>query len=122
MRRKLEALGRWDPQTADVANWILRMREQGNEFAKRVELPAILNVTVRDSQRYAAAVETCMSAAQQRVCLPVHLGYYALLSFNRPSLLKVQRIINSLIGFSMTRPRRLIVKLELLFGIVLGVT
>lgn len=68
MRRKLEALRRWDSQTAEVAGWILNNREQDNQFAKRVDLPAILDITVRDGAHYAAAVEACMNANQLRVC------------------------------------------------------
>ncbi|KAF8589644.1 P-loop containing nucleoside triphosphate hydrolase protein [Ramaria rubella] len=62
MKRKFFSLQKWDPECAAVVDWLMRQRET-NDFAKRVELPAYMEVTVRDKS-FVNAVEACFSANQ----------------------------------------------------------
>ena len=65
MNRKISSLRNWDRDCAEVIEWLLRNKES-NEFAKRVDLPAVVGVTVRDRQ-FADAVESCFTANQLKV-------------------------------------------------------
>jgi hypothetical protein len=62
MQQKINMLGRWDADCADVVMWLLRNKDT-NDFAKRVEIPAAVSVTVRD-KHYVNAVESCFNANQ----------------------------------------------------------
>lgn len=64
--RKVQALERWDRDCAEVVRWILANRST-NEFAARIDLPAIIGIDVKD-QRFANAVEACFNANQMKVC------------------------------------------------------
>ncbi|GJJ08189.1 hypothetical protein Clacol_002397 [Clathrus columnatus] len=62
--RKVQALGRWDRDCAEVVNWILANRAT-NEFAARIDLPAVIGVDLKD-QRYANSVEACFGGNQMK--------------------------------------------------------
>lgn len=61
---KVQALEKWDGDCAEVVKWILT-HKANNEFAARIDLPAIIGASVKD-QRYASAVEACFSASQMK--------------------------------------------------------
>ena len=73
MNRKLASLHNWDKDCAEVIVWFLKNKET-NEFARRVDLPAVVGVTVRD-KRYVDAVETCFSTHQLKACESVLLWF-----------------------------------------------
>lgn len=60
--QKLEALRRFDPDCADVVQWL---RSNRDRFRMEIFEPAILCVTV-PNRSYADAVEACFSHAQLR--------------------------------------------------------
>ncbi|KAF8520766.1 hypothetical protein BU17DRAFT_88654 [Hysterangium stoloniferum] len=64
MIRKLQSLHNWDKDCAAVAHWFIKNKDT-NDFAKRVELPAMLTLTVPDG-RFANAVEACFNANQMK--------------------------------------------------------
>ncbi|KIJ57229.1 hypothetical protein M422DRAFT_23312 [Sphaerobolus stellatus SS14] len=63
MNQKLSELSKWDSACAEVARYILNARANGDGFAQRVDLPAVLDVSVND-RNFANAVEACMNANQ----------------------------------------------------------
>lgn len=65
MNRKISSLRNWDKDCAEVVEWLLRNKED-NEFARRVDLPPVVGVTVRERQ-FIDAVESCFSANQLKV-------------------------------------------------------
>jgi hypothetical protein len=65
MIRKLQSLHNWDRDCAEVAQWFLKNKDS-NDFAKQVELPAMLTLTVPDSQ-FVNTVKTCFNANQMKV-------------------------------------------------------
>jgi structural maintenance of chromosomes protein 5 len=65
MNRKIQSLKNWDRDCAEVIEWLLQNKES-NEFAKRVDLPAVVGVTVRDRQ-FINAIESCFNANQLKV-------------------------------------------------------
>lgn len=64
--RKIKALGKWDSNCAEVAEWLVKEKAKGNAFANRVDLPAYLDMSLRDP-KYANAIEACMNANQMKV-------------------------------------------------------
>lgn len=63
--QKLQKLGQWDADCANVVQW-LEQNKETNTFAQRVTLPAYVSLTVRD-QRYVNAIEACLGANQIKV-------------------------------------------------------
>jgi hypothetical protein len=62
---KLQSLYNWDRDCAEVAHWVLKNKDS-NDFAKWVELPAMLTLTLPDGC-FANTIETCFNANQMNV-------------------------------------------------------
>ena len=64
--RKLDKLGRWDPDCADTVVWL---RANKHRFRMEVFEPPALSVNVPD-KKYAAAIESLFNANDMRVSSP----------------------------------------------------
>ncbi|KAF8484425.1 P-loop containing nucleoside triphosphate hydrolase protein [Gautieria morchelliformis] len=79
LNRKISSLRNWDRDCAEVIVWFLKNKES-NEFARRVDLPAVVGVTVRD-KKYVDAVESCFNANQLKTFVTHSEADY--ITFNR---------------------------------------
>jgi hypothetical protein len=61
--RKLQSLGKYDPDCANVINWL---RQNKHRFRMEIIEPAAVSVTV-PNKSYVNAVEACFNGSQLRV-------------------------------------------------------